>query len=61
MVRKLTEMGAEVKVHDPYVEHWWEFEAQDTFCLSGCCSRTQAEAFVPSSDHKLLRVAATTG
>src|SRR5256885_1143859 len=31
MVRKLTEMGAEVKVHDPYVEHWWEFEAQDTY------------------------------
>jgi nucleotide sugar dehydrogenase len=31
MVRKLTEMGADVKVHDPYVEHWWEFEAQDTY------------------------------
>jgi UDP-N-acetyl-D-glucosamine dehydrogenase len=31
MVRKLTEMGASVKVHDPYVEHWWEFEAQDTY------------------------------
>jgi UDP-N-acetyl-D-glucosamine dehydrogenase len=31
MVRKLVEMGANVKVHDPYVEHWWEFEAQDTY------------------------------
>ena len=31
MVRKLTEMGAEVKVHDPYLDHWWEFEAQDTY------------------------------
>ena len=31
MVRKLTEMGAEVRVHDPYVEHWWEFEAQDAY------------------------------
>jgi nucleotide sugar dehydrogenase len=31
IVRKLTEMGANVKVHDPYVEHWWEFEAQDTY------------------------------
>lgn len=31
MVRKLVEMGAEVKVHDPYVEHWWELEAQDTY------------------------------
>jgi len=31
MVRKLTEMGADVKVHDPYLEHWWELEAQDTY------------------------------
>jgi len=31
MVRKLTEMGADVKVHDPYVEHWWEFEAQESY------------------------------
>ena len=31
MVRKLTEMGANVKVHDPYLDHWWEFEAQDTY------------------------------
>ncbi len=31
MVRKLAEMGAEVRVHDPYVEHWWEFEAQDAY------------------------------
>ncbi len=35
MVRKLTEMGANVKVHDPYLEHWWEFEAQDTYPHSG--------------------------
>ncbi len=26
VVRKLTEMGAEMRVHDPYVEHWYEFE-----------------------------------
>ncbi|RME89727.1 MAG: nucleotide sugar dehydrogenase [Verrucomicrobia bacterium] len=31
MVRKLVEMGADVRVHDPYVDHWWEFEAQDTY------------------------------
>jgi nucleotide sugar dehydrogenase len=31
IVRKLTEMGADVKVHDPYVDHWWEFEAQDSY------------------------------
>lgn len=40
MVRKLTEMGADVKVHDPYVDHWWEFEAQESY---------------PSSKHSLSR------
>ncbi len=35
IVRKLAEMGAEVRVHDPYVEHWWEFEAQDTYPAIG--------------------------
>lgn len=31
IVRKLTEMGADVKVHDPYVDHWWELEKQDEY------------------------------
>lgn len=31
IVRKLTEMGADVAVHDPYLDHWWELEAQDTY------------------------------
>jgi UDP-N-acetyl-D-glucosamine dehydrogenase len=31
LVRKLTEMGAEVRVHDPYVDHWWELENQDNY------------------------------
>ena len=31
VVRKLTEMGGELTVHDPYVRHWWEFEKQDTY------------------------------
>lgn len=31
VVRKLTEMGAEMRVHDPYVDHWYELEAQDTY------------------------------
>ncbi len=31
VIRKLAEMGAEIRVHDPYVEHWWEFEQQDSF------------------------------
>jgi len=29
VVRKLTEMGADMRVHDPYVDHWYEFETQD--------------------------------
>ena len=35
IVRKLTEMGADVAVHDPYVSHWWEFEKQDTYPAPG--------------------------
>jgi nucleotide sugar dehydrogenase len=35
VVRRLTEMGAEIRVHDPYVEHWFEFEAQDTYPAPG--------------------------
>ena len=35
IVRKLVEMGTEIKVHDPYVEHWWEFENQDTYPAVG--------------------------
>jgi len=31
VVRKLTEMGADVVVHDPYVKHWWEMEKQHTY------------------------------
>jgi nucleotide sugar dehydrogenase len=35
VVRKLTEMGAEIRVHDPYVDHWYEFESQDTYPAPG--------------------------
>jgi len=35
VVRKLTEMGADMRVHDPYVEHWWELESQDTYPAPG--------------------------
>jgi UDP-N-acetyl-D-glucosamine dehydrogenase len=31
VARKLTEMGAMIRVHDPYLDHWWELEAQDTY------------------------------
>ncbi len=40
IVRRLTEMGAELRVHDPYVPHWWEFEKQDEY---------------PASSHSLKR------
>jgi len=35
LVRKLTEMGGDVVVHDPYVKHWWELEKQDTYPAPG--------------------------
>ncbi|HDG97192.1 MAG TPA: nucleotide sugar dehydrogenase, partial [Desulfobacterales bacterium] len=35
IVRKLVEMGADVKAHDPYVDHWWELEKQDTYPARG--------------------------
>jgi UDP-N-acetyl-D-glucosamine dehydrogenase len=35
VVRKLTEMGAEMRVHDPYVDHWYEFERQDSYPAPG--------------------------
>ena len=39
IVRKLTEMGAEIVVHDPYVKHWWELEKQDTYPSTGSWAR----------------------
>jgi UDP-N-acetyl-D-mannosaminuronate dehydrogenase len=35
VVRRLAEMGAEIRVHDPYVEHWYEFEQQETYPSPG--------------------------
>ncbi len=35
VTRKLTEMGAEIRVHDPYLEHWYELEKQDTYPAPG--------------------------
>ncbi len=31
LIRRLTEMGAEIRVHDPYVDRWWEFENQEEY------------------------------
>ena len=35
VVRKLTEMGADIRVHDPYLDHWYELESQDTYPAPG--------------------------
>ena len=35
VARKLAEMGAEIKAHDPYVPHWWELEKQDSYPAVG--------------------------
>ncbi len=35
VVRKLTEMGADIRVHDPYVDHWHELEKQDVYPAPG--------------------------
>jgi nucleotide sugar dehydrogenase len=35
VVRKLAEMGAGIRVHDPYVEHWYELEKQDSYPAPG--------------------------
>ncbi len=31
LIRKLSEMGAEIRVHDPYVDIWWEFRNQEVY------------------------------
>ncbi len=53
MARKLAEMGAEIRVHDPYVEHWWEFESQDTYPAPG---QSRARFFRNQEKLKELRV-----
>ncbi len=53
VVRKLTEMGAEIGVHDPYVEHWYEFESQDTYPAPG---HSWARFFRNQDDLTKLRV-----
>jgi len=35
VVRKLTEMGADLRVHDPYMDHWYELESQDNYPAPG--------------------------
>jgi nucleotide sugar dehydrogenase len=35
VLRKLTEMGAYMRIHDPYVEHWYELEMQEVYPAPG--------------------------
>jgi len=35
VVRKLSEMRAEMRVHDPYVDHWYELEKQQVYPAPG--------------------------
>jgi UDP-N-acetyl-D-glucosamine dehydrogenase len=62
VVRKLTEMGAEVHVHDPYVEHWYELEKQDTYPAPGHSLarffRNQSELVNTRVQHDLAAVLA---
>jgi nucleotide sugar dehydrogenase len=53
VVRKLVEMGAAVKVHDPYVLRWWELEKQDTYPAPG---HSRARFFRNQDDLVNLRV-----
>jgi nucleotide sugar dehydrogenase len=53
VIRKLAEMGAEIKVHDPYVDHWWEFEQQDTYPATG---QSKAQFFRNQEKLKDIRV-----
>ena len=53
VIRKLAEMGAEIRVHDPYVEHWWEFEQQDTYPAVG---QSKAQFFRNQEKLKEIRV-----
>lgn len=53
VVRKLTEMGAEMSVHDPYVDHWYELETPDTYPAPG---RSLARFFRNQKDLVRLRV-----
>jgi UDP-N-acetyl-D-glucosamine dehydrogenase len=53
VVRKLAEMGAELRVHDPYVEHWYELEDQDEYPAPG---RSRKRFFRNQDGFKSLRV-----
>jgi UDP-N-acetyl-D-glucosamine dehydrogenase len=53
VIRKLAEMGAEIRVHDPYVQHWWEFEKQESYPGEG---HSKARFFRNQEKLKELRI-----
>jgi len=53
IIRKLAEMGAEIHIHDPYVQHWWEFELQDSYPSPG---HSKARFFRNQEKLKELRI-----
>ena len=53
VVRRLTEMGAEMRVHDPYVDHWYELEKQDVYLSPG---QSWSRFFRNQEDLKDIRV-----
>jgi UDP-N-acetyl-D-glucosamine dehydrogenase len=53
IIRRLAEMGAEICVHDPYVDHWWEFEAQDFYPTPG---KSRSRFFRSQKKLKVLHV-----
>lgn len=56
IVRKITEMGGEISVHDPYIDHWWEFENQDSYPATG----ESRSRFFRNQEHlKDLRISST--
>ncbi len=53
VVRKLTEMGADLRVHDPYVDHWYELEKQESYPAPG---HSWSRFFRNQEDLKDIRV-----
>jgi len=53
LIRKLTEMGADIRVHDPYVKHWWEFKNQD---VSPASSHSKKQFFRNQDELSKLQI-----
>jgi len=53
VVRKLTEMGADMRVHDPYVDHWYELESQADYPAPG---HSKSQFFRSQDDLVNIRV-----